>query len=97
MSVHSNHYDDPNEYERDLRYEYRTEQAGLYHYDDDEPTIPYCEECIYCKEVMIWERKGRYVAPEYLDNEKWPDGDVYIFIKEFLCDINGNMLGKNLK
>lgn len=30
-------------------------------------------------------------------NEKWPDGDVYIFIKEFLCDINGNVLGKNLK
>lgn len=48
MSVHSNHYEDEEEYRRDLYYEYRTEQEGLYQYDDDivEHT---CEECPYCK------------------------------------------------
>lgn len=29
--------------------------------------------------------------------EKWPNGDVYIFIKEKICDTNGNALGKNIK
>lgn len=29
--------------------------------------------------------------------ESWPEGDVYLFIKETLCDFSGNRLGKNLK
>ena len=29
--------------------------------------------------------------------ESWPEGDVYIFIKESLSDINGNRLGRNVK
>ena len=29
--------------------------------------------------------------------ESWPEGDVYIFIKESLFDINGNRLGRNVK
>ena len=39
--------------------------------------------------------KGRklIVAPE----EKWPNGDVYIFIKEKICDTNGNALGRSIK
>ena len=28
---------------------------------------------------------------------KWPEGDVYIFIKGSLCDSCGNLLGQNLK
>ena len=37
MSVHSNHYENEDEYLRDLRYEYRAEQEGIYEHDDDEP------------------------------------------------------------
>lgn len=33
------------------------------------------------------------VAP----TDTWPEGDVYIFIKDTLCDSNGNRLGKTLK
>lgn len=29
--------------------------------------------------------------------ESWPEGDVYLFIKESLSDINGNRLGRNVK
>lgn len=29
--------------------------------------------------------------------ESWPEGDVYLFIKESLSDSNGNRLGKSLK
>ena len=32
-----------------------------------------------------------------ISEDMWPDGDVYIFIKDSLCDINGTKLGKNLK
>lgn len=27
----------------------------------------------------------------------WPEGEVYIFVKEDICDVNGNRLGQNLK
>lgn len=37
MSVHSNHYDDPEEYERDLKAEYRQEQWE----QDHEIVIPF--------------------------------------------------------
>lgn len=33
------------------------------------------------------------VAP----TDTWPEGDVFIFVKGELCDVNGNELGKNLK
>lgn len=33
------------------------------------------------------------VAP----TDTWPEGDVFIFVKGALCDVNGNELGKNLK
>ena len=51
MSVHSNHYESEEEYLRDLRWEYRREQEGLYHHDDDEPVGPpaTCETCRHCK------------------------------------------------
>ena len=49
MSVHSTYYEDEEEYRRDLAWEYRTEQAGLYHYDDDVEETYTCEECPYCK------------------------------------------------
>ena len=39
------------------------------------------------------EGKKVSVIPEDI----WTDGDVYIFIKDSLCDINGTKLGKNLK
>jgi len=38
---------------------------------------------------------GKKIIVSPLD--KWPEGDVYIFINESLCDIQGNTLGKNLK
>lgn len=28
---------------------------------------------------------------------KWPAGDIYVFVKEGICDITGNKLGQNLK
>lgn len=49
MSVHSNYYEDEEEYRRDLAWEYRTEQAGLYVYDDDMKREPTCGDCQYCK------------------------------------------------
>ena len=55
MSVHSTYYEDEEEYKRDLAWEYRTEQAGLYHYDDDEiPFEPTCEECEFCKQGLAF-------------------------------------------
>ena len=39
------------------------------------------------------EGKKIIVTPE----ESWPEGDVYLFIKESLNDSNGNRLGKSLK
>lgn len=61
MSVHSNHYDDPDEYERDLRYEYRKEQYEQTHgisgdmpFYTDDPDDPHwkCENCAHCKEFQ---------------------------------------------
>ena len=58
MSVHSTHYDDPEEYERDLKWEYRREQWEQDHgiIDDlpfytDDPDDPHwrCENCGHCK------------------------------------------------
>ena len=39
------------------------------------------------------EGKKLTIAP----GDKWPVGDVYIFIKSSLCDTHGNLLGKNIK
>lgn len=37
MSVHSTHYDDPDEYERDLRWEYRGEDEQIpFYYPETE-------------------------------------------------------------
>lgn len=47
MSVHSTFYQSEEEYKADLAYEYRTEQAGLYYHDDEEPEDPDCESCIH--------------------------------------------------
>lgn len=58
MSVHSTHYDDLEEYERDLKWEYRREQWEQDHgiIDDlpfytDDPDDPHwrCENCGHCK------------------------------------------------
>ena len=76
MSVHSNHYDNEEEYRRDLAWEYRREQADLYHYDDTLPDERICSNCQHCKEISLFKRKGRYVAPEYVDV---PDGIVAIY------------------
>lgn len=57
MSVHSNHYESEDEYLRDLHYEYRTEQAGLYHYDDDEPEEKkQCGDCVHCRRGLGYTR-----------------------------------------
>lgn len=42
MSVHSTHYDDPEEYERDLKWEYRKEQWEQDHGIIDD--LPYSDE-----------------------------------------------------
>lgn len=49
MSVHSTFYQNEEDYKADLAWEYRTEQAGLYKHDDDEPEEPDCERCIHMK------------------------------------------------
>ena len=49
MSVHSTFYQNEKERKADLASEYRTEQAGLYHYDDEEPKEPDCDKCIHYK------------------------------------------------
>lgn len=65
MSVHSTHYDDPEEYERDLKWEYRKEQWEQDHgiIDDlpfytDDPDDPHwrCENCAHCKEFKMYKR-----------------------------------------
>ena len=65
MSVHSTHYDDPEEYERDLKHEYAREQYEQDHgiEDDipfytDDPDDPHwkCENCAYFKELHIRKR-----------------------------------------
>lgn len=66
MSVHSTYYEDPEEYERDLRWEYRKENMPFY---DDDPDIELysdmrCEKCKYCKEYKIRERIIK-THPEY--------------------------------
>ena len=56
MSVHSNHYDDYEEYKRDLQTEYRHEaQDDLYTDDADDPHWR-CENCNHCKEYQIYKR-----------------------------------------
>lgn len=59
MSVHSTHYDDPDEYRRDLEYEYRKEQYEQTHgieedmpFYTDDPDDPHwrCENCKHCKQ-----------------------------------------------
>lgn len=74
MSVHSNHYDDPEEYERDLKYEYRKEQYEQSHGPIGD--IPFykepnrCEECEYCMAAKIRKPTGRYLEyPTYTDTE----------------------------
>lgn len=32
-----------------------------------------------------------------MPSERWPTGDIYVFVKSNICDISGNMLGTNLK
>ncbi len=78
MSVHSNHYESEEEYLRDLRSEYAREQYEMYHYDDDESEEDFCicVNCIHCKELKIYKRCGRYLAPEYTDE---PEGKVVIY------------------
>lgn len=58
MSVHSTHYDDPEEYERDLRAEYAKEEYEERHgivkdipFYTDDPEDPHwiCENCAHCK------------------------------------------------
>lgn len=65
MSVHSTYYDDPEEYERDLKWEYRKEQWEQDHgiVDDlpfytDDPDDPHwkCENCRHCKEFKMFRR-----------------------------------------
>ena len=45
------------------------------------------------KLIIRTEGKKITVAP----SDKWPEGDMYIFIKGSLCDSHGNLLGRNLK
>lgn len=48
MSVHSNHYNNEEEYERDLAWEYRKERYDgscvLYYWDDEMPDEEYNED-----------------------------------------------------
>ena len=51
MSVHSNHYDNEEEYERDLAWEYRDSRKPnpkCCPYEP-EPYEPTCDDCEYCK------------------------------------------------
>lgn len=65
MSVHSTHYDNQEEYERDLKYEYRKEQYEQDHgiiedlpFYTDDPDDPHwrCENCGHCKEYKMFKR-----------------------------------------
>ena len=65
MSVHSTHYDNPEEYERDLRAEYAREQYEQTHgpigdmpFYTDDPDDPHwkCENCGHCKEYKVFKR-----------------------------------------
>lgn len=65
MSVHSTHYDNQEEYERDLKYEYRKEQYEQDHgiiedlpFYTDDPDDPHwrCENCGHCKDIAIAKR-----------------------------------------
>lgn len=60
MSVHSNHYEDPEEYERDLKWEYRREDNGQYYHEDIEEPAPTCGDCAHC-------RRGQGYSHEIVD------------------------------
>lgn len=69
MSVHSTHYDESEEYERDLKWEYRREQWEQDHLEDLEyqpQTIPQSlEEVVsemcdkYCKWPLQWDEEAQ--------------------------------------
>jgi len=73
MSVHSNHYDDPEEYRRDLQYEYRQEQweqdHGIEAFCTDDADKPHyrCENCKHCK--LFNARKPIIAFMKYVDDE----------------------------
>lgn len=100
MSVHSNHYDDPEEYERDLRWEYRTESRDLYYHDDDEPEITLtCGDCIHCKRGQGYSHEivDTFGSP-LMEGRKYGKYGVYIHIIRkpkgyiYLCDKNPDNL-----
>lgn len=65
MSVHSTYYEDRDEYERDLRYEYRKEDMPFY---TDEPDDPHwqCENCAKCEECAC----GEEICDEFEEREE---------------------------
>ena len=68
MSVHSTHYDDPEEYERDLKYEYRTERTDIPFYTDDPDEEHWrCENCAHCKSFNA--RKPVVDFIDYVDDK----------------------------
>ena len=76
MSVHSTHYDNQEEYERDLKYEYRKEQYEQDHgiiedlpFYTDDPDDPHwrCENCGHCKSFNA--RKPVISFRNYVDDK----------------------------
>lgn len=89
MSVHSNHYDNEEEYKADLAYEYRTEQSDFY----DRPTCRDCadfDEC--CKQVCI---EGIPMCDKGMDREQDFEDEYEIYEamqdKEFLRKTYGSV------
>ena len=91
MSVHSTHYDDPEEYERDLRFEYRKEQyeqdhgivgdMPFYTDDADDPHWK-CENCGHC--MTFNARKPIIHFMTYIDDKGYVHNNPEKPVKENL-------------
>jgi len=91
MSVHSTHYDDPDEYRRDLEYEYRKEQYEQTHgivgdmpFYTDDPDDPHwrCENCGHCKSFNA--RKPVIHFSNYIDDKGYVHNNPDKPVKENL-------------
>ena len=84
MSVHSTYYEDPEEYERDLKFEYRKEDLPFY---DDDPDNEYyetncCENCGHCKSFNA--RKPVIHFSNYIDDKGYVHNNPDRPVKENL-------------
>lgn len=97
MSVHSTYYADEEEYERDLKWEYRKEQWEQDHgiIDDlpfytDDPNDPHwrCENCAHCREFHAL--KPIIHFSDYVDEKGYVHNNPEKPVRQNLCAMWSN-------